>query len=191
MIRVLRSGRCWIVCCYLSTEKLKRVFSNTQFSTSLLLSLETVESQNVSYALEIQQTLLQVQPGYKERVENAEFAFFSGDRFYIPSFRSLPLDPFLQVALQLTEYFFFKRFILAIPRIFLHLPGNLKSSSFLSPSLSDLFAVSRFQCSLSIALYLVERDGVECCMNRVWFFSSLSLFLLCWLLSKSLAADKT
>ena len=27
-IRVL-SGRCWIVCCYLSTEKLKRVFSNT------------------------------------------------------------------------------------------------------------------------------------------------------------------
>lgn len=114
--------------------------------------------------------MLQVQPGYAEGVENADFALFSGGRFSLPSFRW---------HCSLLSIFSLKDFILAIPRIFLHLPGSLQSSSFLSPSLGDLFAVLTFQCSLSIALYLAERVGVECCMNRVWCFSLYFCYVGC------------
>lgn len=91
-------------------------------------------------------------------------------------------------------FFLFSSFTLAIPRIFLCLSENLLSSSFLFPSLSVLFAVSIFQCSLSITLYLVERAGVECCINMVhWLLFSTHAFfflLLCWLPSDSFVVDK-
>lgn len=89
---------------------------------------------------------------------STEFALSSGGR--LVDFKSRSLD-----GIVVKEIFSFFKIYFSYSKDISASPWEPEKLIYLHSLICSF--VSGFQCSVSIALYLVERDGVACCLKRL------------------------